>query len=92
MLNITQWNETKFTEIVQRIYNALFVSVCRISLTRTKRPEKNSTWISDLNHQHQKDLSKVVSKMKVVPLGPKRIKLSEFNDNKNNWKDVQHKV
>ena len=30
--------------------------------------------------------------MQVVPLGPKRVKLSELNDFKNNWKDVQHKV
>ena len=29
--------------------------------------------------------------MQVVPLGPKRVKLSEFNDCKK-WKDVQHKV
>ena len=30
--------------------------------------------------------------MQVVPLGPKRVKLSEFNDYKNIWKDVQHKL
>ena len=30
--------------------------------------------------------------MQVVPLGPKRVKLSEFNDYKSNWKDVQHEV
>ena len=92
MLNITQWNKLKFPEIVQRIYNTIFVSVCQICLTRTKRPGKNSTWINDLYHEHQKELSKVVDKMQVVPLGPKRVKLSEINDYKSNWQDVQHKV
>ena len=63
MFNFTQWNEPKFPEIVQRIYNAMFVSVCRMCLTRTNRPGKNSTWINDLIHQHQKELSKLVDKM-----------------------------
>ena len=40
MFNITQWNEPKFPEIVQRIYNTIFVSACQICLTRTKTPEK----------------------------------------------------
>ena len=30
--------------------------------------------------------------MQVVRLGRKRVKLSEFNDYKSNWQDVQHKV
>ena len=38
---ITPWNEQKFPEIVQRINNAIFVSVCQKDLTRTKRPGKN---------------------------------------------------
>ena len=67
MFNITPWNEQKFSEIVQRINNALFVSVCQICPTRTKRPGKNSTWINDLNREHQKDLSKIVHKTQVVP-------------------------
>ena len=92
MFNITSWNETEFPEIVQWVYNAIFVSVCQIYLTRTKRPGKNSTWINDLNYQHQKELSRVVNKVLIVPLGPKWVKLSEFNDYLNNWKDVQHKV
>ena len=66
-------------------------SVCRICFTRTNRPGKNSTWIYDLNHQHQKELSKVVNKIQDVPLVPKRVKLSEYNDYKNSWKHVQHK-
>ena len=41
MLNITPWNEQNFAEIVQRIYSAIFVNVCQIFLTRTKRPGKN---------------------------------------------------
>ena len=92
MLNITPWNEPKFPEMVQRIYNALFVSVCQICLTRTKRPRRNLTWINDLNYEHQKELSKEVDKMQVVPLGPKRVKLSEINNFKRNWQDVQPKV
>ena len=63
MFNITPWNEPKFPEIVQTIYNAIFVSVCQICLIRTKRSGKNSTWINDLNPEHQKELSKVVDKM-----------------------------
>ena len=70
----------------------MFVSVCQIYLTRTKRPGKNSTWIKDLSYEHQKDLSKVVNKMQVIPLGPKRVKLSENNNYKSNWQDIQHKV
>ena len=92
MFNITPWNEPKFPEIAQGIYNAIFVSVYEICLTRTKRPEKNSTWINDLNHQQQKGLSKVVDKMQVVSRGLKRLKLSEINDYKNNWQNVKHKV
>ena len=30
--------------------------------------------------------------MQVVPLGPKRVQLSELTDYKTNWQDVQHKV
>ena len=30
--------------------------------------------------------------MQVVPLGPKRVKLSECNDYKSNWQDVQHEI
>ena len=47
---------------------------------KNKKIWKNSTWINDLNHEHQKEISKVVVKMEVVPLGPKRVKLSEIND------------
>ena len=92
MVNITPRNEPKFQQIVQRIYNAIFVSVCLICLRRTKRPGKSSTWINNLNHKHQNELSKVVGKMQVIQLGPKRVKLSDFNDYKNSWEDVQHKV
>ena len=40
MLNITPWNEPKSPEIVQQIYNSIFVSVCQICLTRTKDTKK----------------------------------------------------
>ena len=30
--------------------------------------------------------------MQAVPLCPKRVKLSEINNFKSNWQDVQHKV
>ena len=53
----------KNPEIVQRIYNAIFASVCQICLTRTERPGKKSTWINDLNHKHQEELSREVDKM-----------------------------
>ena len=50
MCNITPWNEAKFPEIAQRIYNATFVGVFQICLTRIKISGKNSTWINDLIH------------------------------------------
>ena len=65
---------------MQRIYNAIFISLCRVSLKRTKRPGKNSHWVKDLNIQDQKDLSSYYCKMKKVPLGPKRVKLSNHHD------------
>ena len=85
MFNIILWTEEKFPEIVQRIYNAIFASVCQIYLTRTKRQGKNSTWVNDLFPEHQKEQSKVVHKMEVVPLRPKRVKRSQIKDYQNNW-------
>ena len=79
----------KFPKIVQRIYNAIFVSDFQICRTRTKRPGKNSTRHDDLNTEHQKELSKVVHKMEVVPLGPKRVKLSQIKDYKSNWQHIE---
>ena len=66
---ITQWNEQKFPEIVQRIYNAIFVNAFQICLIRTKKIGESSTRIHNLNHEHQKELSKIVNKMQVFPLG-----------------------
>ena len=43
--NINSVTQDKFPEIVQRIYNAIFVSLCKVSLKRTNRPGKNSHWI-----------------------------------------------
>ena len=40
MFKITPWTEQNFPKTVQRIYNAIFISVCQIYLTRTKRLEK----------------------------------------------------
>ena len=59
---------------------------------KNKKTGNNSTLINDLNHENQKELSKVVNKMQVVPLDPKRVKLSEINDYKIKWQDVQQKV
>ena len=38
--NINPWTQEKFAELVQRIYNAIFVSSCKISLKQTNLPEK----------------------------------------------------
>ena len=66
MFNITPWNEQKFPEIVQRIYNAIFVQ-CLLNMSNmNKKTGKKSTWINDLNHEHKKELSKVVDKMQIV--------------------------
>ena len=59
---------------------------------KSKKTWKNSTWIDDLNDEHKKEVSKVVDKIQFVPLGPKRVKLSEIHDNKSNWQYVQPKV
>ena len=61
-------------------YNAIFVSLCKVSLKRTNCPGKNSHWVKDLNIQDQKDLSTYYCKMKKVPLGSKRDKLSNHHD------------
>ena len=65
---------------MQIIYNAIFVSLCKVSLKRTNRPGKTSHWLKDLNIQDQKELSTYYHKMKKVRLGPKRIKLSNHHD------------
>ena len=65
---------------MQRIYNAIFVSLCKVSLKRTNRPGKNLHWVKDFNIQDQKDLSIYYHKMKKVLLGPKRVKLSYHLD------------
>ena len=62
------------------MYNAIFVSLCKVSLKRTNCPGKNSHWVKDLNIQDQKDLSTCYCKIKKVPLGPKRVKLSYHHD------------
>ena len=92
MINITPWTEEKFLEKVQRIYNAIFVSVYQLCLTRTKGLGENSTWINELNQEHQKELSKAVGKMEVVPLGQKIDKLSQIKDYKSSWQHVQPQV
>ena len=92
MFNIKPWTEQKFPEIVQRIYNAIFVSVCLICLTRTKRPGENSTWINKLNTEHQKEQSKVVDKMEVLPLDQKRVKLSQIMECKSIWQHIEPQV
>ena len=78
--NINLQNQENFAEIVQRIYNAMFVSLCKASLKRTNYPEKNSHWVKDLNVQDKKDLSTYYFKIKRVPLGSKRVKLSNHHD------------
>ena len=49
--DINPQTKEKFAEIVQRIYNATFVSLRKVSLKRTNRPGKNSNWVKDLNIQ-----------------------------------------
>ena len=72
--------QEKFVELVQRIYNAIFVGLHNVSLKGTNRPGKNSHLVKDLNIQDQKDLSTYYCKMKKLPLGPKRVKLSNHHD------------
>ena len=78
--NINPLTQEKFPEIVQRIYNAIFVSLCKVSLKRTNRPGKNSHWIKDLSIRDQQEILANYFKMKTVPRGPKRVKLSNHYD------------
>ena len=78
--DINPQTQEKFAEIVRRIYNSIFVSLCKVSLKRTNRPRKNSHWIKDLNIHDQKDLSSYYCKMKKVPFSPKRVNLSNHHD------------
>ena len=82
--NINSQTQDKFPEIVQRIYNAIFVSLCKVSLKRTNRPGKNSDWIKDLSIRDQQEISSNYFKMKTVPRGPKRVKLSNHYNLKHN--------
>ena len=60
--NINPQTQQKFAEIVQRIHNAIFVSLYNVSLKRTNCPGKNSHWLKELNIQDQKDLSSYIVK------------------------------
>ena len=92
MFNITLWTEQKFPEIIEKIYNAIFISVCQIYPTRMRRSGENSTWINDLFPEYQKEMSKVVNRMKIISLGPKRVKLSQFNDYNSNWQILKYMI
>ena len=48
---INSQTQEKFAEIMQRIYNAIFVSLRKVLLKRTNRPGKSSHWVKDLNIQ-----------------------------------------
>ena len=76
--NINPQTQEKFAEIVQRIYNTIFVSFCKVSLKRSNYPGENSHWIKDL--KDEKHLSTYYCNMKKNPLGPKKVKLSNHND------------
>ena len=56
------------------------------------RPGRNSTWINDLNDEDKKQIYKVQDKMKMVPLGSKRVKLSEVNNYKSKQKERKDKM
>ena len=70
----------------------LYLLVFANMSNKNKKTWKYSTWINDLHHEYKKEVSKVVDKMQVVPLGRKRVKLSEINDYRGNWQHGQHKV
>ena len=53
------WN---IQTLVQWIFNAIFTSVCKISLERKNKPERNCTWISDLSIENKK-LSTIIHLM-----------------------------
>ena len=65
-VDINPQTQENFAEIVQRIYNVIFVCLCKVSLKRISCPGKNSHWVKDLNIQDQKELSSYCYKMKKV--------------------------
>ena len=64
----------KYAELVQRIYNAMFTGICKVSLQRKNKPGIDCTWISDLFIDNQKQISHNINHMDSVPRGQK-----EFN-------------
>ena len=85
MLNITPWTEEKFPEIVQSIYNAIFINVCQIYVKRTKTPGEISTMINDLNHKDSQQ-------NRSCSTWPKESYISQIKDYKSSWQHVQPQV
>ena len=69
----------KYAELVQRIYNAIFTGIFKVSLQRKNKPGRNSTWISDLSINNQQQISQNINYMDCVPQGQKRVQPSSFN-------------
>ena len=59
----------KHAELVQCIYNAILTCVCKVSLQRRNKPGRNSTWISDLSVDNQKQLFPHIHQMENVAQG-----------------------
>ena len=64
---------------MQHIYNAIFAGVHKVSLQRKNKPERNSTWISDLSINNLKQISRNMNHMDRVSQGQKRVQPSLFN-------------
>ena len=76
---INRNSNLKYAELVQRIYNAIFTGVCKVSLQRKNKPGRNSTWLSDLSIQNQQQVYNNINYMDNVPQGRKRVQPSSFN-------------
>ena len=64
---------------MQCIYNTIFTGVYKVYLQRKNKPGKNSTWISDLSIDNQKQICQNMNHMDSVPQGWKRVQPSLFN-------------
>ena len=60
--DINPQTQEKFAEIVQRIYNAIFISLCKVSSKRTYRPRKNLHWVKDFTIQEKKIYHHIIVK------------------------------
>ena len=74
---------------MQRIHNAIFTGVCKVSLQRKNKPGRNSTWISDFSINNQKQICQNINNLDSVSQDRERVQPSLFNQFKPKNKKVK---